>query len=1054
MITEAQKQTIKDQNRDKARRQDNKQHCQKILEGIGRFDDNTASRAVWELLQNARDLSEHAHVKIVLEDDKLIFSHNGEPFNYDTFTSLIKQVSSEEKEDPNAAGQFGTGFMTTHKFSRKIQIDGCMKLTEGEYAPIVGFMLDRTATEIQDMIDAMVAQLRYADELVDKPTVSEPTAETTFTYFLDEDHFPAAKQGIDNAIELLPYVMTINDRIEQVEITGSKVLQPVRMVKEKTELKDEEVNLYEVTIRINDTYGKKYYYLQSEDKKDIVILPLEDLNRTCPLGDVPRFFIYFPLLGTQNFGLNFIFHSERFYPEEPRTAIVLPEDNIDKKAKYETNVAVLNDMTAMLFAYLDKYGGQLDAAQELAVVDIDTHETSHQLTSCFYIELREKYVAKMLTVPFLSVNDEKVSVSQSDKVRFLAPEIVDFLTTEEGSTFKDVVYDYAKEVSLLPKKEECLDWSQIVGEWDATSTERFVTINNIVDNISGNNDKSKLLQFLKFLKESKQLDTFATAPIFPNREGTLKSRQELFDATDITDILYQAAKPLIPCDTERFIAEDFAEICQLTKYGRDELKKSINDYVNAEKDEKEPFMDTLSALLDYCSIFPVQNGNSTRNNAMLYICELYGHTYNEQYQAPLEGVEADKEQNLYRNSFDVLVEYTLKQIETRASKNNDWFANSRPLHLNILNSLSSRERTTTYQSDSFLKYAILPNQEGQLCKVADLNVLAGSNTMPQEDKDTLYDIYQKTYGFTLGQKIVDDDYAWMCTFEMLEPRKVCHDINDTLDENGYANPVVIEIIDLLDQEAGNGKWKEWFKPIDDNKANIFLSRLKGAERASTYKFMKADAGRKAKLLELIDRPDFDDIIKKAEDFIQNEYERNIVFKQMLSIGKEIESKLREALDESLLEIQYRREDEKMIVGDVQNGQDIVIRYKGEDIYYVEVKSKWDFTEAGHMSVNQMRQAVLNPDNYALCCVELSDFNSNDVEIISVETILKHCYVHLDIGHKLSDLIEAIVKDDSDADTHIKIYDYRCDLNKGFFISTPHIGIQPLVDSIVDVAKSK
>ena len=107
-----------------------------------------------------------------------------------------------------------------------------------------------------------------------------------------------------------------------------------------------------------------------------------------------------------------------------------------------------------------------------------------------------------------------------------------------------------------------------------------------------------------------------------------------------------------------------------------------------------------------------------------------------------------------------------------------------------------------------------------------------------------------------------------------------------------------------------------------------------------------------------------------------------------------------------------------------------------------------------MSVNQMRQAVLNPDNYALCCVELSDFNSNDVEIISVETILKHCYVHLDIGHKLSDLIEAIVKDDSDADTHIKIYDYRCDLNKGFFISTPHIGIQPLVDSIVDVAKSK
>ena len=221
MITQEQKEAIKKQNQDKARRQDIKQHCQKILEGIGRFDDNTASRAIWELLQNARDLSEHANVKLVLEEDKLVFSHNGEPFNYDTFTSLIKQVSSEEKEDPNAAGQFGTGFMTTHKFSRKIRIDGCMRVADNEYAAIENFILDRTASEIQDMINAMADQLKYADELIDKPTVPDPSPETTFTYFLDEDHYPAAKQGVDNAIDLLPYVMTINNRIEQVEVTGS-----------------------------------------------------------------------------------------------------------------------------------------------------------------------------------------------------------------------------------------------------------------------------------------------------------------------------------------------------------------------------------------------------------------------------------------------------------------------------------------------------------------------------------------------------------------------------------------------------------------------------------------------------------------------------------------------------------------------------------------------------------------------------------------------------------------------------------------------------------------
>ena len=230
-----------------------------------------------------------------------------------------------------------------------------------------------------------------------------------------------------------------------------------------------------------------------------------------------------------------------------------------------------------------------------------------------------------------------------------------------------MVYDYASKVSPLPVKAECLGWSEIVGTWDSTVTNRFVTIKNIVDSISSRHDKGQLLQFLRFLKDCKQLDNFASSSIFPNREGDLKTKQELFNAADISDILYAVAKPLIPSDTSRFIAVDFAEVCELPKYGRDDLKKSINDFVNSQKEQPVPFQSTLPALLDYCSVFPVQNGNSIRNNAMPYICELFGHPYGEQYQAPLPGVEADKEQNLYRNAFDVLVDYALKNIETRAA---------------------------------------------------------------------------------------------------------------------------------------------------------------------------------------------------------------------------------------------------------------------------------------------------------------------------------------------------------------------------------------------------
>ena len=84
-------------------------------------------------------------------------------------------------------------------------------------------------------------------------------------------------------------------------------------------------------------------------------------------------------------------------------------------------------------------------------------------------------------------------------------------------------------------------------------------------------------------------------------------------------------------------------------------------------------------------------------------------------------------------------------------------------------------------------------------------------------------------------------------------------------------------------------------------------------------------------------------------------------------------------------------------------------------------------------------------------MELTNYSSAEVENIPIESVLAHCYTHLDIGYKLSELIKAIGFDNSDADTHIKIHDYRCDLSKGFFMSSPYIGINALVEDIIEKA---
>ena len=72
--------------RDEKNRLEYQNYCNKIIQGLEELDENSGERALWELIQNARDqrLNEDADVliKIELTESELIFSHHGKPFDY------------------------------------------------------------------------------------------------------------------------------------------------------------------------------------------------------------------------------------------------------------------------------------------------------------------------------------------------------------------------------------------------------------------------------------------------------------------------------------------------------------------------------------------------------------------------------------------------------------------------------------------------------------------------------------------------------------------------------------------------------------------------------------------------------------------------------------------------------------------------------------------------------------------------------------------------------------------------------------------------------------
>ena len=91
--------------------------------------DIDCQRWPWELMQNAKDSisnSDRDKIDIILtiEDDYVIFQHDGNPFNGDSYLALLYKYSDGKKDNTESTGRFGTGFLTTHSLSKVVNIEG------------------------------------------------------------------------------------------------------------------------------------------------------------------------------------------------------------------------------------------------------------------------------------------------------------------------------------------------------------------------------------------------------------------------------------------------------------------------------------------------------------------------------------------------------------------------------------------------------------------------------------------------------------------------------------------------------------------------------------------------------------------------------------------------------------------------------------------------------------------------------------------------------------------------------------------------------------------
>ncbi len=966
------------------------QHCTKIDQGLKSMPENAGNRAIWELVQNARDLSEDCTIRIELTKDKFIFAHKGEPFTFSTFSSLIQQVSSLEKQlritHGNVApkvGQYGTGFITTHEFSKMIRVFGSMEANleddpEKLYVNLhdkegnEGFVIDREYESIIEFLDKMDDQIMQATNLLEEETSVTPREWTELHYVLSPSSFIKAKNALTQARSLMPLVMALNPKINNVTIVDEGVSIEYLRGDEK-EMNEGGELVVKVLVSVSDSEDVDIYCLVNEDRSQIIIIPPSQLPAA---SQTPSLFLFYPLLETEDFGTNFVFHAAHFKACERRNGIVLPSKNENAKNDYTNNVAIYDEMTNRLLRFLSNVENQefwLADHVDMARVYFSC-EGGNEYLDEYFKKLKTKWVETFVELPLLKTEDGRIVSVSSGELKLFHPSMYENLDVEKQRTYLPVIIEYAKMVHAIPA-EQPLEWSKTVAEWNAGHDEYFITFEDICAKVKENSDT--LLQFVRLMKDAGMEELFAENAIIPNRNGVLCKGKDLSNGFKITDDLFRIAKPLLGDKSSKILHPDYKDLLTTCgEYTREALRDDISNNLSSIKritiDAEIEFEDSLKdALLEYCSYYPTPTPNNFRSRVMDVVFRIYKR---DDYAIHVIPSVLEKEVDLYETPFNYLIENTLLHI---SKKDPSWVLNEEKglLYKFLCEYCNMNEKLWT---EKLPKYKVFPNQNHVLCLAGDLH----SNINVD---DQLAGFYTTFVGGDLKDGWICDDYKDLITFEIDTDEIIAGKIKATLSEGNYSDRNILDLIDLTEEEPEPGqknRWRELFKEIYGMRQGIRYELGSDDERKAINRMLKRkNEALLVKLADVSEAENPDLVLLKLDEAIANCEDE--AYKKML--GDYVESHIEEFLNEELgcLGVHVKNE---------QGGQDFILSKEGYKDYFIEVKSRWVDKQPAIMSSTQYNNAVDNHDRFALISAQMWNFGVERAE--SNERVKKDVFAPL------------------------------------------------------------
>lgn len=700
----------------------------KRLRSLNQPTDNDRRRWVWELIQNAKDSiagdpqRSTVNIRIEIDGDTVRFRHNGNPFTMDARFGLLWKYS-EDKENQESTGRFGTGFLTTHSLSKIVGIESNVYDEDAVRGFSVTMFRDgQTEAELLEGLDKMKESEQWFEE---------PFEWTTFTYKVNsESGRRAIVLGVESFIENIVRTMLFCDELGSVVLDYNGAITTIERVESK-ELTDgiilksfEFINdgvsttklFLEKSIEEESSELSKRYKANRKIRLDIA-LELSDRNSIGGELNKLSYFCALPLVGVESqLDSPVIINSPDFEPDEERQSLLLNGITWNEESNTITEIGInrlIFAKTISLYDDLVKYVSENSFANmHLLARGLKKAKEHDKLDTQWYTdEILKSYRESLSRYDVVNPLNGTHALKINDCVF-----IKESSNEKENALFNLAIATHGNLLAADNHNWSSMLWKDGVKLWGlkdfCVTIEAYKNCSNII--IEGTTLYDWYNQFLAHVKATDE-NLLKDYAIIPDCNGSLKKKdaEGFKQGENISDFIINLLAGFGQDMKGCLLNKSITAVSLEYKYNSQSYSADINKHVKEITSKQLDDSSYIKSLLPLISIIPSDNdryGETFINKRKKYhkiIVDLFA----------IGECETIDDNSLLKSAWENLdtwiKSYCLRKIEKYGN------LASMPEGLGA-SWLSDCIRSLEASYEDLNKYKVLPNQNGVFCLCGSL----------------------------------------------------------------------------------------------------------------------------------------------------------------------------------------------------------------------------------------------------------------------------------------------------------------------------------------------